>query len=303
LNDGVTVVSSNSAYTLTQIQGMQFRHTTNAFGGPAPFSFTVTDNGTTAGAPAPLTLTQSLNITVIPAADPPSVTPATTFEGMMTTNGLVLSRNPVDGPEVAFLQITGITNGTLFQNDGTSAIANNSFITFAQGNAGLKFSPTPGIYKPNATFGFTIRLRPANSVLASAEAPSRRRERKSLALLRYDSAGHQPHNAFRNALRERELRSRQHLVQIRIRPLYCLRQYHSHPICEQRLAFRRRNSIRADCERRFAFQHVLHRRILDAPRFLEPLGHCRQSGYFGTAAGIAHRVPPQQPVHVRVLVG
>ena len=46
---------------------------------------------------------------------------------------------------MGFFKISGITNGTLFQNDGTTAIANNAFITVAQGNAGLKFTPATDV--------------------------------------------------------------------------------------------------------------------------------------------------------------
>jgi hypothetical protein len=57
---------------------------------------------------------------------------------------LVLTRNAADSTEVTHFKITGITNGNLFQNDSTTAIANGAFITFAEGNAGLKFTPTGG---------------------------------------------------------------------------------------------------------------------------------------------------------------
>src|SRR5256885_12124567 len=49
--------------------------------------------------------------------------------------------NPVDGAEVTHFKITGITGGTLFKNNGTTQINNGDFITFAEGNAGLKFTP------------------------------------------------------------------------------------------------------------------------------------------------------------------
>ena len=48
---------------------------------------------------------------------------------MQTTSGLVIRRNAVDGTEVTHFKITNITNGTLFLNDGTTQIANGSFIT------------------------------------------------------------------------------------------------------------------------------------------------------------------------------
>src|SRR5205085_5125706 len=54
-----------------------------------------------------------------------------------------ISRNAADGAEVTHFKITNITNGTLYQTNGTTQIHDGDFITFAQGNAGLKFTPTP----------------------------------------------------------------------------------------------------------------------------------------------------------------
>ena len=83
----------------------------------------------------------SATITVSPVADLPSVTNATTSVNTKTTSGLVITRNAVDGAEITHFKITNITNGTLFKNDGTTQIANNSFITSAEANAGLRFTP------------------------------------------------------------------------------------------------------------------------------------------------------------------
>jgi hypothetical protein len=80
-------------------------------------------------------------LTINPVADTPSVTSATTNANTQTTSGLVISRNPVDGTEVTHFKITGITGGTLFKNNGTTVINNGDFITFDEGNAGLKFTP------------------------------------------------------------------------------------------------------------------------------------------------------------------
>ena len=80
-------------------------------------------------------------LTINPVADTPSVTNATTNANTQTTSGLVISRNPADGAEVTHFKITGITGGALFKNNGTSPINNGDFITFAEGNAGLKFTP------------------------------------------------------------------------------------------------------------------------------------------------------------------
>src|SRR5207302_3183388 len=42
-------------------------------------------------------------------------------------------------------KITNITGGTLFKSNGTTVIANNSFITTAEGGAGLKFTPAANL--------------------------------------------------------------------------------------------------------------------------------------------------------------
>ena len=54
----------------------------------------------------------------------------------------MITANAIDGAGVTHFKITNITGGTLFKNDGATAISNNDFITLAEGNAGLKFTPT-----------------------------------------------------------------------------------------------------------------------------------------------------------------
>jgi hypothetical protein len=103
------------------------------------------DNGNT-GAGGPQTDFDGVAITVNDVADTPSVTDATTNEDTQSAAGLVVSRNATDGPDVGFFKITGITNGTLFQNNGTTAISNGDFIAFAEANAGLKFTPTANFF-------------------------------------------------------------------------------------------------------------------------------------------------------------
>jgi hypothetical protein len=91
-------------------------------------------------------------ITVNPPADTPSVTNATTNEDTQSTTGLV-SRNAADGAEVTHFKITSITGGTLERR--TTQIANDTFITAAEGGAGLKFTPRPTRSRPG-----TSRFRP-----------------------------------------------------------------------------------------------------------------------------------------------
>src|SRR5206468_6884706 len=93
------------------------------------------------------------DITVIAIADAPGVTSATTNEDTQTTTGLVITPNAADGPEVTHFKISAIANGALFRNDGTTPIADNDVITFAEGAAGLKFTPAPDFFGPTT---FTV---------------------------------------------------------------------------------------------------------------------------------------------------
>ncbi len=101
------------------------------------------------------TATTTANIN--PVALTPSVTPATTNEDIQTTSGLVISRNSGNGSEVTHFKITNIQNGLLFQNDGTTLINNGDFITFAQGKAGLKFTPAGDLFSPATSFVFDVQ--------------------------------------------------------------------------------------------------------------------------------------------------
>jgi hypothetical protein len=102
--------------------------------GTLTISLTVTDSrGDTA--------TTSFAITFNPVPGTPTVTNAQTEFPRQSTSGLVISRNSGDGLEVTHFQITNITGGTLFQNDGVTVINADDFITYDQAHAGLKFTP------------------------------------------------------------------------------------------------------------------------------------------------------------------
>src|SRR6185503_10612375 len=157
LNDGTTVVSSGSFITFAQGNaGLKFTPNANFFG-TGSFDVqasTSNSNGGLGGG-----VIRAL-ITVNAVADTPSVTNATTNEDVQTTSGLVISRNAADGAEVTHFKITNITNGTLFLNDGTTVVASGSFITFAQGNAGLKFTPNANFF---GTGSFDVQASTSNS--------------------------------------------------------------------------------------------------------------------------------------------
>ena len=86
----------------------------------------------------------------------PTVTNATTGENVQSSSGLVITPGSVDTSLITDFQITGITGGSLFLNDGVTPVTNGTFITAAQGAAGLKFTPTAGSL---ATGSFTVQDR------------------------------------------------------------------------------------------------------------------------------------------------
>jgi hypothetical protein len=74
------------------------------------------------------------------APEQPTVLGASTPEDTMTSNGLVVE--PAEtGTAPTHYRITDIVGGSLYKNDGTTAIENNDFITLAEGAAGLKYRP------------------------------------------------------------------------------------------------------------------------------------------------------------------
>jgi hypothetical protein len=96
-------------------------------------------------------------ITVTPVGDTPSVTDASTTVGTLTTAGLVITPNPADNNSVIKFRITGIANGYLYLNNGSTQIFDRDFITTAQGAAGLKFLPAQDKASPSTTFGFDVQ--------------------------------------------------------------------------------------------------------------------------------------------------
>ncbi len=145
----------NANYYGTLATAITFRAWDQTSGSNGTLADTTSNGGTTAFS----TATDTASLVINPVADTPSVTNATTNEDTQTTSGLVISRNAADGAEVTHFKITGISNGTLYQNDGTTPITNGTFITFAQGNAGLKFTPTANF---NGSGSFTVQASTSN---------------------------------------------------------------------------------------------------------------------------------------------
>jgi hypothetical protein len=103
------------------------------FDGSDSFTYTISDgNGGTA--------IGTVTINVTPVGDTPQVTNITTPPDTQSEL-IVIDRNASDGAEVTHFRISGITNGTLYLADGTTQINNGDYITVAQGQAGVRFTP------------------------------------------------------------------------------------------------------------------------------------------------------------------
>jgi hypothetical protein len=137
-------VAANGALT--------YKSAANAFG-MATVTVKLHDNGGGTDTSAP----QTFIITVKPVADFPKATSATTLINSQTTSGLVIDRNPVDGPEVTHFRFFSITNGRLFKHDGVTEILGGDVITVAEGQAGLKFTPDHDLYSPKSFFFFQVQ--------------------------------------------------------------------------------------------------------------------------------------------------
>ena len=117
--------------------------------------------------PEYLSFTPDQQVLVNHRVDIPTVTPAVTEEDTQTSSGLVIDRNTSDGLEVTHFKITNISNGTLYQNDGSTVINDGDFITFAEGNAGLKFTPSLDYFGP-ASFDVQASTTGDDTVLSTA---------------------------------------------------------------------------------------------------------------------------------------
>lgn len=132
LSDVLTIRAWDGTTGLSGIAGERFDITST--GGGSPFS----------------SQTAAVGIDLAPTAHTPTVSNATTYENQQTTTGLVVTRNADDGAWAAYFQISGISGGRLFLNDGATPLADGDFITAAQGAAGLRFTPDSGLDTPGS---------------------------------------------------------------------------------------------------------------------------------------------------------
>ncbi len=99
--------------------------------------FTITTSISDGIAPA---VTGLKNMAGIAVGDTPEVASIST-DSFSQSGLIVISRNPDDGPEVTHFRISGITNGSLYLADGVTEIHDGDFITYTQGQAGVRFTP------------------------------------------------------------------------------------------------------------------------------------------------------------------
>ena len=155
-HNGITPISNGDFISFAEGNaGLKFTPAANLFSPGTSFSFNVEAALSPTG--TGISPATTATITVDPVADLPSVTSASTTGNTQTTSGLVITRNAVDGAEITHFKITNITNGTLFKNNGTTQITNNSFITSAEANAGLRFTPAANLSSPATTFSFQVQ--------------------------------------------------------------------------------------------------------------------------------------------------
>lgn len=137
-NDGVTPITDGAFITAAEGNaGLKFMPGANLFSPSTTFTFAAQASRDAAG--TGLSGTTFATITVTPVADTPSVTNATACGGLISCSGLVISRNVADTGEVTHFKITAVSGGTVFKSDGVTAVPSGSFVTYAEGHAGLKF--------------------------------------------------------------------------------------------------------------------------------------------------------------------
>ncbi len=169
LADGTTTVAANTAYSLTDLQGMQFKAAANAIGGPVTFAWKVTDNGGTANGGVD-TLAESLTISVTAVNDPPVriagvVNNLTLLEDAATTSlGLgALNYSSGGGPDEASQGLTfkvtavpAATLGNVVLVDGTTVVTANTAYSLTD-LQGMQFKAAANANGGPASFAWTVK--------------------------------------------------------------------------------------------------------------------------------------------------
>jgi hypothetical protein len=169
LADGTTIVSTSTSYTLAELQGMQFKATANANGGPATFAWSVKDNGGTANGGVD-TLTESLTIGVTAVNDVPvrtagTVNTLTVLEDAPAASlGLgALAYGPGGGGDEAGQALTVTVTavpaaalGNIVLADGTTVVNASSTYSLAQ-LQGMQFKAATSASGGPATFSWSVQ--------------------------------------------------------------------------------------------------------------------------------------------------
>src|SRR5262249_28713671 len=143
LADGSTQVSNNTFIAFADANaGLKFTPSANFFG-TGSFQVQASLSNSDSGLGGSVV---TATITVNPVADTPSITNATTNEDVQSTSRLVVSRTTADRADVPSFKTPRSSDRTLFLTDGTTQVSDNTFITFAQANAGLKFNPNANFF-------------------------------------------------------------------------------------------------------------------------------------------------------------
>jgi VCBS repeat-containing protein len=140
----------------------------NAFGTATITVKLMDDGGTLVPGSSDTSATQTFTITVTPVADTPSVTPASPGTSEDTPTGTItVNRNQVDGPEVAYFQVTNIHGGVLALAGG-GTVTEGEFLTYAQANGiGLVFTPAGDANDSNTPGGFGFSVQASLTGVAS----------------------------------------------------------------------------------------------------------------------------------------
>jgi hypothetical protein len=139
-SDGVTVINNGDYITFAEAQaGVKFTPPLNS-NLNGSFDVESLENGLTAAAQSGAAMS---TITIGPVGDTPQVANISTHADTQSEL-IIIDRNADDGAEVTHFRISNITNGTLYLVDGVTQIHNGDFITYAQGQAGLRFTPAAG---------------------------------------------------------------------------------------------------------------------------------------------------------------
>jgi hypothetical protein len=156
LADGVTVVNSGSFITEAQASaGLRWMPQDNSVAdGSFDVQASVSADDTGLGGDV---VTSTITVAAVP--DNPTVTNAETDEDVMSDSGLVITRNPSDGEEVQYYQITNIQNGTLYLSDGVTQINDGDYISIGEGLGGLRFLGDENSY---ADGSFDVQAATAN---------------------------------------------------------------------------------------------------------------------------------------------